>query len=155
MKTIQLTQGKSTIVDDGDFIELSKYKWYAEKRSNGYYARTTINGKNFYMHRFILSLSDKSKYADHINRNTLDNRRINLRECTPVDSSCNKGKRQNTSSQYLGVCFDKSRGKFMAYVNYNKKRTYLGRFASEADAAIAYNKKAILLQKEFANLNAL
>lgn len=89
MKTIQLTKGKKVIVDNDDYILLSKFKWLAatKKNKNGqiyhYAARNTYplgKGKPVmvYMHRVVTN-ADKDKVVDHKNWDTLDNRKKNLR----------------------------------------------------------------------------
>jgi len=67
------------------------------------------------------------------------------------------GKKQgfNTSSIYVGVTFDKNRNKWASAINYKGKRVGLGRFATEKEAAIAYNIKAIELYGENARLNII
>ncbi len=73
-----------TIVDDEDYYRLVKYKWKAKWSSNKIYAvrNTKLNGKNktLRMHRYIMKLKSNNKMdVDHINHDTLDNRKDNLR----------------------------------------------------------------------------
>jgi hypothetical protein len=80
---IPLTQGKYAIVDPDDYRWLSKYKWYAAGRREGsYYAVRTVKTKKgskrrLHMHRQILRVPD-DMFVDHIDRNSLDNRKANL-----------------------------------------------------------------------------
>lgn len=90
MKEIKLTKGQVAIVDDEDFEELNKYKWHATKHRNAFYARRANYGKRphqVYMHRQIL---EGVKIVDHINLNSLDNRRSNLRSVNPSQSCLNR-----------------------------------------------------------------
>ena len=45
--------------------------------------------------------------------------------------------------------------KWVAQIQFNKKKKYIGRFENEIDAAIAYNNQAKILFKEYANLNTI
>jgi len=101
MKTIPLTQGKVAIVDDDDFDWLNQVKWYAKITGNGtriYAARfKRIDGQptTIYMHRAILAgdldhAELDGQEADHINKNTLDNRRENLRACSKNENLRNR-----------------------------------------------------------------
>lgn len=151
MKTIKLTQGKETIVDDEDYEYLSQWKWYYH---NGYATRSTnrINGiqTTIRLHKLLTSLKEE---VDHINGNRLDNRKDNLRICSRKENSRNQIKRNNTSSKYKGVSWNKRNQKWMSFITYNYKRIHLGYFYNEIDAAKAYNKAAIKYHKEFAKLN--
>jgi len=64
-------------------------------------------------------------------------------------------KKLRTSSRYVGVCFDKSRNNWLSYINHNKKTIHIGRYPTEIDAAIAYNKKSLELFGENARLNVI
>jgi group I intron endonuclease len=66
-----------------------------------------------------------------------------------------KKKILNTSSKYVGVCLDKSRNKWVAYIGYNGKRINIGSYNTEIDAALAYNAKALELYGENARLNII
>ena len=72
-------------VDDSDYELLSKYRW---NYTNGY-AQGKVNGKLIGMHRFIMR-TPKGMVTDHINHDTLDNRRANLRICTHAQNMANR-----------------------------------------------------------------
>lgn len=95
MKEIHLTQGQVALVDDEDFEYLNQWKWCARWDNtikNFYCARTEgkkPHEKPVYMHREIMH-SKKGEHCDHINHNTLDNQKHNLRNTTPSQSSMNR-----------------------------------------------------------------
>jgi len=163
MKEIQLSQGrvcKNTgkyvaLVDDEDFDSLNSFLWYTQKHGNTFYAgrKITINGKLTaqYMHGVILN----GKGIDHIDHNGLNNQKANLRLCTQRENQMNRSKSINKSSVYKGVYFYKRTGKWKAQIAINGKNIHLGYFASEVEAAKAYNDKAIAFFCEFANLNII
>ena len=81
MKEIILTQGKVALVDDEDYEMINKFKWFFHTG----YASTNITEKGrqrtIKMHRYILN-AQKGFMVDHINHNTIDNRKENLRIST-------------------------------------------------------------------------
>lgn len=155
-KQVPLTQGKFALVDDEDFEWLSQHKWHLSQ--HGYAARGKHEGYPkktvgiLFMHRVILNAPSGTE-VDHINGNRLDNRRSNLRLCTRRQNLQNSRKRDNSSSLYKGVYFDKSRNKWQAYIDGPHGRIHLGRFSQETDAARAYDEKAKEVFGEFARLN--
>jgi len=157
MREIKLTKGQVSIVDDADFEELSKYKWQAIKFNNGrFYASTCkyINGKveRVPMSRLILK-PPKFMMVDHVNWDTLDNRRENIRICTPSQNQANRGKPSNNTSGYKGVSYFKRTKKWMSRINYDCKTYRLGEFEDKIEAAKAYDNKAKELHGQFAVLN--
>jgi len=147
MKTIQLTQGKYAIIDDDDYEELSRYKWHASLGSGRYWrARRNIKKGN---EKWILeSMSRKIMNApvgtvvDHLNGDTLDNRKENLRLC---DQSINGQNRHSTHglSCYQGVSWDAGRAKWRARIMKDGIKYSLGLYNREKEAAFAYNKGAL------------
>lgn len=155
---IKLTHGKTTIVDDENFEELSKYKWYAYKSRHTFYAVRMfldVDGKRrqLFMHRIILS-SPKGMITDHVNRNGLDNQKSNLRMCSIRENASNQEKRNGCSSKYKGVYKHKC-GKWGAQIKHNGVQIRLGLYVNEEDAARAYDKKAKELAKNFAYINGV
>lgn len=128
--------------------------------SGGYATRTKRYGggrkKTILMHREIMGLSlHDGIQLDHINGNRLDNRRCNLRICDKSQNNANVSKYREGTSIYKGV-YRKPRYKgWYAYINKDNKRYNLGRYNTEEEAAIAYNKKAYELYGEFAKLNVI
>ena len=160
MKLILLTQNKFTIVDDEDFEELNKHKWCASKTSKnnhgGYYAAKKIDKyphqKALFMHRKITNCPEGLQ-VDHINHNTLDNRRCNLRICTHAENQHNRKPQAGGSSQYKGVCWNKQHKKWVVRITLNGKEMYLGYFNDEIEAAKEYDRAAKELFGKFAYLN--
>ena len=97
------------------------------------------------LHRLLCS----GPYVDHINGNTLDNRRENLRSCSQSHNLLNSVKR-NGSSKYKGVSWSKSRQRWCVYVcDLNGVKHNLGRFLDEETAHQVYEQAAELYHGEF------
>lgn len=162
MRTIPLTKGYVTIVDDEDFGELSRHSWCAQEGANGvvYAYRASARSdhragapQRVLMHRQILGIvSDPSVRVDHRNLDGLDNRRANLRPATHSQNLANVPKRRG-SSAYKGVYWNRKLGKWSAYIQVDGKSRYLGVFLDEDEAARARDRAASEAFGEFARLN--
>lgn len=157
MKRIKLTQGKYALVDDADYEYLSQWNWMCSKNKTrkGYACRTKrVEGKKIgvIMHRLIMD-APKGMVTDHINHNTLDNRRENLRICTQSENNRNIKSLVNSTSKYLGVHWSYLLKRWVASMNTSGKHKYLGIFKTELEAAIIYNIAARKYHGEFANPN--
>jgi UDP-N-acetylglucosamine--N-acetylmuramyl-(pentapeptide) pyrophosphoryl-undecaprenol N-acetylglucosamine transferase len=150
IRTINLRNGRAVIVDAADYEWLSRYSWRATGGESGY-AVATIKGKKVLMHRLILN-APPHLLVDHYNGNKQDNRRCNVRLCTRSQNSRNVRKSRGTS-RFKGVWWDKRLRKWVASIRCRGKRIRLGVFTDEAEAARAYDRKAIELFGEFARLN--
>ncbi len=156
-RRIDLGQGEFTIVDPDVYYRLGHYKWYLKGNKRKFYAvRSTKIGpgetKMLSLHREIMN-EPKGLMVDHKNNDSLDNRTDNLRVATRSQNCQNVSKRKNTSSRFIGVCFHKSHKKWTAYINFEGKRTFLGYFDNEIDAAKSYDKAALKYYGEFAKVN--
>ena len=145
MKEIILTQVFVIKVDDEDYENIIQTKWYPCRQGRYYYA-TDINGIG--MHRLIMK-PPKGMECDHIDHDTLNNQKHNLRICTHHQNHMNI----NSFRKFKGVRYRKDRKCFQSYIAPNGKQIYLGSFDSEIDAAKAYDNAALKYFGEFANLN--
>jgi hypothetical protein len=149
MKFIKLTQGKRAIVDDKHFKRLNKFKWYAWKSRNTWYAiRNKDKQSDIRMHNEIIKIP-KGMVTDHINHDGLDNREKNLRAVTRKQNAYNRIKRKGTSSQYKGVCLRKNYRDWIAQTD----DFYIGQFKTAHQAALAYDLWANNLFGGFARTN--
>lgn len=151
-RIIPLSKGKFAIVDEEDFRRLSAYKWHYSK---GYAGRTVkIEGKKrtIWMHREVMNAPDHL-LVDHRNHNRTDNRKSNLRLATKADNTRYSRKPRHNTSGYKGVCYDKARRKWKAYIHYRNRIVNLGRFESREAAARAYDDASNQLFGHFAYNN--
>lgn len=154
MKEITLTNGGTTIVDDDIYDQVSQFEWKRNVKLN--YAMRYVENKNekriVYLHHCVLPLHPVL-LVDHINRNVLDNRKENLRYCTKSQNLANRpAQKNNKTSIYKGVCFQKRTGKWVAQVQCKGKQVFQKRFSTEEEAAHAYDYYAKKYFGEFAYL---
>jgi len=154
---IKLTRGYKSIIDDCDIDLVSGYSWNASDDGAGNVRAMSSTGgrknrKTIHMARLILN-APNGMYVDHINRNTLDNRRKNLRLCTPGQNMCNRRIQSNNTSGYRGVTWDRQKKKWAARLKHGGKSIHLGRFDDKELAAKAFDEAAKKLRGEFAMTN--
>lgn len=138
------TCGNHTVfIDNHDYKRmksLKSMKWSTVKKRGKYYFQKRLPGNNLVeLHRWIMQ-PKKGEYVDHIDGNTLDNRRSNLRICSNAANLRNAGRRSNNSSGVTGVWWDKSRDKWSAEIKVNYRKKFLGRFNNIRDAIKARQK---------------
>jgi hypothetical protein len=144
-----------TLIDKADADLVAGFNWRRNPVKGYIWAE---RGRfTLYMHRLIAG-AGPGETVDHINRDPTDNRGANLRIATASQNGANRGpdrRKLGTTSRHKGVSWDKSRKKWGAYIHVDGKTRGLGRFDTEREAAVAYNKAALETWGEFARLNIL
>ena len=152
-KILVLFPNHDMLYDEDNFVLAYLFNWtlsphgYAIAHNYKKKPRRTMS-----FHREIMNCNS-TDIVDHINGNKLDNRKENLRICTQSQNLQNADKRHNASSKYKGVHFSKNKNKWQARIHLHFGAVHLGYFSVEKDAALAYNKAAVIHFKEFARLN--
>ena len=162
---LPLTKGYTAIVSDED-ADLGNHKWFARTGRSGVYACRDVKhgGKQIriYLHRCILERIlghsiPEGMLADHISRDTLNNKRSNLRLASPSQNIANSRRMKRTApkldSPYRGVYWIPEKQKWRAQITVNKKSIYLGYYTEPETAALAYNEAALKHRPQFARLN--
>lgn len=138
MKKLQISKRTRNdvfaFIDDDEFDRVSQYSWSLMKGKSGiFYAKSQINGKFTYLHRFIIN-APKGVIVDRVNRNGLDNRKSNLRLSNLQQNAFNSKIFSHNTSGYKGVYWDKDRNKWCAQIMVNQKTIHLGRTINLQDA---------------------
>lgn len=138
------------LLDSEDF---ENYKYCEASLTNCGYITLSYKGKPESLHRAVMGFPNL--HVDHINKNKLDNRKINLRLCTHSQNMANKELRSTNTSGYKGVIWYKPTKKWRATIKAQGKFYHLGYYRTKEAAALAYNKKALEVFGEFAHLNKI
>lgn len=156
---LRLTQGQETVFDDADWPRIARYRWYTISSKSGYYAMTKIkwpDGRRrvIGMHRLLMD-DPPGRRVDHISRDTLDNRRQNLRAATDSQNKTNARLYRNNTTGFRGVrrWADPRLKPWYAQVSLHGKRHHLGSFVTMEEAIRAYDAAARALHGEYASLN--
>jgi len=127
-------KGEQFIIDADDQVLIQPYSWY--KTNNGYIATRDSMDNLILLHRLIMGVEGKS-VIDHINHDTTDNRRENLRISTYSENMFNAKLRSDNSTGATGVHWSFQRGKWQAEIQVRGKTHHLGFFEDIEDAVVA------------------
>jgi hypothetical protein len=154
MRTIELTQGQHTVVDDEDYERLAAHKWSAQHSRNTVYAvrRGTSSGSLIMMHREILHLEHTTARIDHRDRDGLNNQKSNLRIATQSQNQQNAVRSKPALSGYRGVQQTRG-GRWTARATLNGVTRHLGTYDTPEQAALAFDAYWRASGSEFATLN--
>jgi hypothetical protein len=120
------------------------------------YLQGSIFDRLYRAHRVIWCLMTgewPTALIDHRDGDRGNNKWKNLRAATRSQNNRNTCSRLGSSSKYLGVYWEKQRGKWVAAINIGKRPKVLGCFASEEEAARAYDHAASREYGDFARSN--
>lgn len=167
MKLLALTKGYFARVDDEDYDDVAQYKWSIFRKpdhKNIYAVRTSrkkeseekgfLKPRNIFLHSQIMN-PPKGLVVDHIDGSGLNCQRSNMRILTRGDNFRNRRKLNKASSPFKGVHWNEDSEKWSVSIFSNGTSYYLGSFDenNETGAARAYDKKALELWGDLANLN--
>lgn len=172
MREIQLTKGYVALVDNQDYERVNQFKWHvhtnnpgkacsaiqARRREavEGLYSNNRKRQRLIVLSRFVLGMEDPDLVVDFADKNSLNCQRHNLRIKDKSQANQTKEKYlQEKMSRYKGVSRKRENGRCIAYIDLNGKRKHLGGYATEDEAAIAYDMAAFKYFKQFAQPNIL
>ena len=150
---IFFSDGEKYFICDKDDFETYclNRKWSLDGRG---YVYCYEDRKVIRFHRLILGITDKTQEIDHINGNTLDNRKKNLRICEHIKNGKNLTLKVNNTSGTPGVCFFKRTKQWTAEIKVNYQKIHLGYFDTKDEAIQARRDAEIKYFGEYSSINS-
>lgn len=131
--------GGDTLINKRDHYKAPKGSRVEGVNSAGYY-RVRVDMKRYLVHRLLTHMRGidipEGMVIDHINGNTLDNSKSNLRVVTRSQNQHNRKTMRNNTSGKSGVYFNKAAGKWQVQVNLEGKNHYGGLHINYLDACM-------------------
>jgi hypothetical protein len=153
MAEIHMTGGHIALIDEADVAKALGFGWHANRKEDGrIYAQARMGARRVFLHRWLLD-EPAGLLVDHINGNSLDNRRANLRTCLHHENSHNRKVGPVGLSGFIGVQKHATPGKCRAMLRYNTARLHLGVFDDPEHAARVRDYVARRLLGPFAACN--
>jgi len=157
---MQLTQDQVCLFDVADMELVGQYQWFAHKKSGNskkYYVHCTlppIDGKQktLLLHRLLMGATDKKIQVDHMNGDSLNNCRGNLRLATNAQNICNRPVPKHSGTGIKDIGLRKDNNKYRLRIVVNGIRKTYGQFDTQEEAIIERNKLLPMLHGEFANI---
>lgn len=148
---LQLSNAGIALIDEESLPIVQGRTWYLQRNAKYPMAYIRCARTGEFLHR-VITAAPKGLQVDHVNGDTLDNRRANLRLCTAAQNNRNRRHRSNTLHAFKGIK-RASTGRFEASIKAGGRGYYLGTFQTAEDAARAYDVAALRLHGAFARLN--
>lgn len=128
------SKGEKFYFDLEDYDAIKDYCWCINKQ--GYVIARTINGERD-MVLFHRLLFPNSEVVDHIDHNTKNNQKNNLREVVYQQNSMNHKINKNNTSGVTGVSWNKTHNLWRARIHFKGKEISLGYYTNFDDAVKA------------------
>lgn len=137
-KQLPVGNTKFVLVDDDVYEWAQHFTWNFGGSKNRYAKRWRGKSdppgpQSIYLHREIAG-AQPGQVVDHVSGDPSDNRRCNLRICSPAGNSRNRGLGRNSTSGVVGVCWDRNEERWKAHIRVGKRRITLGYFRSLENA---------------------
>ena len=157
MARIQLTRGYLVIVDDEDYDRLSEHRWCAQPKYSGVYAYRMSHRTEPYEKRHPIPMASdilgtpRGVIVDHINGDTLDNRKSNLRVASHIQNMRNRGLQKNNTHGAPGLTYLKDRSKpWRVTIRIGEKwPKYIGCYPTKEEAISAQSAAKLQYHGEF------
>lgn len=137
--------GNKCIIDTEDLEKVKPYYW---SKSDEYWISQRRELQNSRLHRFILDFPN-SEDVDHIDGDTDNNRKCNLRPCSHRNNSLNHRVASNNTTGVTGVVYVKRTGKYMARIKVKGKDIFLGYYQTLEEASKVRKEAEIKYFKEY------
>lgn len=135
-------------VDDEDYEWANMFKW-SDCKGHAY---GFVQGKDVFLHRYLMKEPPYPEaVVDHIDRDTYNNQKANLRWASFEQNAFNRTEQVNNTSGFKGV--SKQGNSWRMEIKAGGQRIRMRGFATAREAALAYDEKAKELHGEFAGLN--
>lgn len=129
-------KGYTVLIDSEDFDRVVSRCWWVRVDGSG--NPRIVSKGNLYLSRFITGcVKGDGAVVDHLNHNTLDNRKRNLKITDRAGNTRNRLAVKGSTSCYRGVSWDEQKGLWRARAQFEGKHFHLGRFENEKDASNA------------------
>ena len=144
---IYTNKGDEILVSPSVLELLLNYTWTYSKVNN--YVRAWDKDKCIALHRLLFNFPTDC-VIDHINGNTLDNRRENLRLVSKQQNNLNRKTHKNNKLKVKGVYYEKRMNKYRPYIRIQGKLKYLGSYETLEEAKEVRAKAELEYFGEFA-----
>jgi hypothetical protein len=134
-RQVPLTQGQHALVDDDDYARVMQHKWFAafDNSSRVFYAKRNVGKRMQTLASFVVNVPIGT-LVDHINRDTLDNRRVNLRVVSKRVNNTNRNQKRTATTAHVGVSYLPKRQRWCATICYAPNKRIRRIFMTEAEA---------------------
>lgn len=148
----ELQSGTTFIVDADMIKKIATVNFYLGGKSRQGHQYYIMDNRGRYLHDYLFEHKDGLE-IDHINLNTFDNRRCNIRYCTHQQNQMNQPLQRNNTSGVSGVSYYPPRHKFRARIKVSQKEIHLGYFDTFAQAVKARNVGMMCMFGEYGRYN--